>query len=238
MPINAEDLRLQREYIIQQLSLRLLDTAFHSVLPVHQLSAAFYAGITLDNFAGLCHGYNKYWRRVLLNPKHGLPVVNNDLTLAVNENILAWQQERLFTYSFNKLTNGTFKACSSTQELINYLVTRIIFPKLAKNQVLTLGVAEYPKDSNLAAFYLMFPQLIRKMHEISICLDNNGFLHFFDCNIGWFKSNNPNISMQQLNIFLTIIFDIMQYNDLRIAVLFKVYNLNFTKQSKHLLTHS
>ena len=50
-----------------------------------------------------------------------------------------------------------------------------------------------------------------KWHEVRLCLDPMGYVHWFDANVGWFRSQRPKPEIACLKRDLSQIFNILQY---------------------------
>lgn len=236
MPITAAYIELQRQYIYTQLSEKLPTCNFSLVRPVHQVSAAFEAGIPPESNLGYCHGFNDYWVKCILIPGISAQENNQGSFMSLTPDIQYRQQKTLFIYKYNKLTNNTVRQFNEQKQLLDYCVSDIIKSNLSTSNILVFGLAEIPTHKFLErfkhAFFTQFPHLINKWHEVRLHRDHDGYLHWFDANIGWFKSNKANPDLHELRLFLEIIFNILQYGEYKFFVLFKSYNIKNTVRAQ------
>ena len=113
--------------------------------------------------------------------------------------------------------------------MLDYLVNDLIGSNAQLEKLLVLGLYELPNSKFLPAFqnilYQRCPHLIRHAHEVSFYIDASGYMHWFDANIGWFKSNDNDISLNELRNLLAVISEVLQYQDYKVCALFNKYAL-------------
>jgi hypothetical protein len=228
MPLTQQDIQQQLDYIYSQLAVKLNARNFRLIVKVHQLSAAFARGISAAEMHGFCHGYNEYWAKHLLeNNRLTVPNTLQDNLpefLELTPEIMALQQQRNFRYTLHKVVSRQVKYFAQLDPLLRYIVKPMYEDDHAKNKMLVIGLGEMPKFSYLPSFRAAIirhnPALLHKWHEVRLYRDKEGYMHWFDANIGWFKSKQSGIANEELITCLSGLFEILQYADFKVAAIF------------------
>lgn len=86
-------------------------------------------------------------------------------------------------------------------------------------EMCVIDLAAMPGDSvkMVKSFFKKYPAQIKQWHEVRLYVDEEAYVHWFDSNIGWFRSRDPNPDHESFKRDLGAIFSILQY-DLRYSV--------------------
>ena len=218
MAANGHDVsrkRHQRQYIYSKLFDILKD--YYLVLPINQIGS-------------YCHGYAEVWFNNLdewfekyngIDWQDEIKRENYNISFEpVSTDVEKNQFKSLVCEVEGKKYKKKFKSaiyCSKKREynLIDVLFGEILINnEMSKNTIYIIEVAStasfkyIPKGKT---FYKYKPNKIKKWHEMRIYIDKDNFVHWFDANIGWFKSYDKFDGIKLQNL-LQQLFDILQYD--------------------------
>lgn len=221
-PVAADYLQ-QRAYIYGQLQACLKDLNFALMLPINQTINAAAAGIPWHKNTGFCHGYGENWADVLTDKKFALPgfewdrlMHDQDYNLPDMVNFTQTQTAQKThncKHASSKKNYNHAKFYYTTTDLIAAIVARCFMPQT--ENMFVIEIAKLPSYQPICTEYLLIkkPCYIKYWHEMRLFIDDQQYVHWFDANIGWFRSSSARPSVESVVRFLGKIFAIMQYEN-------------------------
>jgi len=204
--IDMQSRVAERRYFYRALHQILMDSVIEPVAPLHQ--ASMQPGETPK---GYCHGFCLVWAASV---SHEAPLITGmdwdnlqygeDIAwcLTLNAQVIRFQKDQ------HKKFRGAFYKGQHTlaQGLYQYFKAK----ELHSGCLYTVDIGRFPGVCN--RFFRAYPHVVRDWHEVCLHVDVNGFIHWFDPNLGWFKSKDSHPNVQAFFVALEPIFTLLEYD--------------------------
>lgn len=166
---------------------------FSRVLIINQKQAEIDRfGKLLPN-GGFCYGYGEYWKSNLLLADPEFIKENFPIELPLIDEVIRLQRSEGCSVTFGKLKRHPYSAT-----MINFLVEKYLLSNRMANTMIPICMIESPRAPSF--------------HDVRAFWDSEGYLHWFDANAGWFKSNTSNPSHESIANLIIGLFKIIDYH--------------------------
>jgi len=200
--------RQQRQYIYQSLFSILENSDLEFLAPLHQMSAQ-----TGKENIGYCHGYCSVWESIISEKKLFVEDKPEYKNFLFNENIdyiipLDNDVKNRQKFQKKKYKNAVFCGDNYLTDMLKKHFTEINF---YPDTMYIVDIGVLPPYGHF--FFQRYPSQVKRWHEMRFWVDDKSFLHWFDPNIGWFKSRNSEPDLPQFFNALSEIFSLLSYDD-------------------------
>jgi hypothetical protein len=222
---TMQEAKAQRAHMYARIHDILQVCNFDLILRVHQLSAAVAANIRNVEKSGFCHGFAQYWQDCLLAQDHTSFKPKYPEFLPLSPTIKSLQGKQPLKYKLQK--KFYFSSFATCNAMLDHLVTKFIANNFHHGDMLVFAIAAAPRPMCIAPAPMLQSSAFstREWHEVRFHCDKDGYMHWFDANVGWFKCGSPDLNEDSINGFLKMLFAAMQYDQFTAVTLCAATNL-------------
>jgi len=181
---------------------------------------------------GFCRGYGKIWETYLSWVEQASPLTKEGWEELLTDKSEHWNSMPLtaevrkaqpkFVFNFSeKRRSSKARYFPEFKELVRSTLASILPSSPEEGQAQCLFVIQFGNIKNIPPIDKMLnsfcpkprPTQVNRWHEWRLYLDRNRRVHVFDPNLGWFRSQDQNPRPDALARTLSLIFEILSYQE-------------------------